>query len=435
LRNKLLENIEKSLAFYHFKYKDSIHAYYDIQLSIMFRERGGYALSFYFLKKAEKKAKELDQFNILEQIYQEYTQLALKDIEIDIEEILTRRRANLEKVKIQRRNTEAVAIITQQLKKSNFSREKASVIGLLEKTLKSIEESAEIFQSSEAKIQVFRVVSALLLQKEAYAQLVQYISATIKEFESANLFNADNHSDRLLMRLWLLNSLIKCSRFLEAEAQSEIFKKEMAMHHKQNYFAYLFNYINSNINVAKSLGKIKEADTLISEGLASKELCAVPEQELYLMCSLADQQFLLRQYPKALATIQAVRKLQGYRQVDEELRLYIEVFEMVLQLECKNSQIMPDRFSEIKKAYRQILKSEKHEATLLFMELLVKIGAALDRGKQPNISKLVSQLGTMVKEDDHGANSIINYNIYAQAKAADNDYYTLFLEHMQKLTQ
>ncbi|MBP6722181.1 MAG: hypothetical protein KA239_07660, partial [Bacteroidia bacterium] len=134
LRNKLLENIEKSLTFYHFKYKDSIHAYYDIQLAIMFRERGGYGLALYFLKKAEKKAKELDQFNILEVIYEEYTQLAVKDIEIDIEEVLERRKANLEKVKIQRRNTEAIAIITQQLKKSNFSREKSSVIDLLEKT-------------------------------------------------------------------------------------------------------------------------------------------------------------------------------------------------------------------------------------------------------------------------------------------------------------
>jgi translation elongation factor EF-1beta len=220
----------------------------------MFRERGGYALSFYFLKKAEKKAKELDQFNILEVIYEEYTQLAVKDIEIDIEEVLERRKANLEKVKIQRRNTEAIAIITQQLKKSNFSREKSSVIDLLEKTLKNVEASAEIFHSSEGKIQVFRVVGTLLLQKEAYGQLVQYVRLTISEFESGNLFNANNHSDRLLMRLWLVNALSKTAQFQEAEAELLVFAKEIVMHHKQNYFAYLFYYITcSSVNVFKCL--------------------------------------------------------------------------------------------------------------------------------------------------------------------------------------
>ena len=291
LRNKLLENIEKSLTFYHFKYKDSIHAYYDIQLSIMFRERGSYQLALYFLKKAEKKARELDQFNILEQIYQEYTQLALKDIEIDIEEVLLRRKSNLEKIKIQRRNTEAIAIITQQLKKSNFSKEKSSVIELLEKTQKSIEQSAEIFHSAEGRIQIFRAVSASLLQKEAYGQLVSYTQKTIGEFEAGNLFNNDNHAERLLMRLWLINGLFKTGRFAEAEVQLEAFEKEMTMYKRQNYNTYLFHYTNTRINVWKCLGKTKESGALITEALASKELRSEPEHELYLMRSLADQQF------------------------------------------------------------------------------------------------------------------------------------------------
>ena len=69
----------------------------------MLCERGNNRLALYFLKKAEKKATELDQFIILEQIYEEYTQLAIRDIEIDIETILEERRANSEKIKLHRR--------------------------------------------------------------------------------------------------------------------------------------------------------------------------------------------------------------------------------------------------------------------------------------------------------------------------------------------
>ncbi|MEM6803209.1 MAG: hypothetical protein AAF696_17515, partial [Bacteroidota bacterium] len=42
LRNKLLSNLEKSLLFYHFNYKNSIESYSNIQLYILMRDRGLY---------------------------------------------------------------------------------------------------------------------------------------------------------------------------------------------------------------------------------------------------------------------------------------------------------------------------------------------------------------------------------------------------------
>ncbi len=432
LRNKLLENIEKSLTFYHFKYKDSIHAYYDIQLAIMFRERGGYGLALYFLKKAEKKAKELDQFNILEVIYEEYTQLAVKDIEIDIEEVLERRKANLEKVKIQRRNTEAIAIITQQLKKSNFSREKSSVIDLLEKTLKNVEASAEIFHSAEGKIQVFRVVSALLVQKEAYGQLVDYVKTTIHTFESGNLFNSNNHSERLLMRLWLVIALFKKTRFIDAETELGTFEKEMVMHSRQNYHVYLFNFINIRINVLKCLGKTTESATLIHEAIGNKDLRSKPDQAFFLMRSLADQHFITREFPKALQVIQEAQKLEGYKSQADEVRMYCEVFELILRMECGNYFFIPDQYSEFKKNYRRLLKTEQYQHVSLFLEILVKINAALEKGKLPNLKKTLNELEAVCKEEELGGNSIINFAVYAEAKAKGIDYYQLQLERINK---
>lgn len=432
LRNKLLENIEKSLAFYHFKYKDSIHAYYDIQLCIMFRERGAYQLALYFLKKAEKKASELDQFNILEQIYQEYTQLALKDIEIDIEEILLRRKRNLEKVKIQRRNTEAIAILTQQLKKSNFAKEKSSVIELMEKTQRNIEESAEIFHSAEGKIQIFRMVSTLLLQKDAYDQLVAYTQNTIQEFEAGHLFNNDNHSERLMMRHWLVNALFKCGRFEAADAQLEIFETEMAMHRRQNYFAYLFYFVNSSVNVWKCLGKTAEATQLLTEALATKELKAESVQEVYLMISLADLQFIMGEYANALASIEATKKLAGYRLLHEDVQLFLDIFEMATHIEANDFDQVPVIYKNIKKSFRKSLKLSKHERTTLFLEILLKISAAVGKGKLPNLKQTLATLQSMFRDDEHSGNEIILYTVYAQAKATGTDYYKLLLDKVNK---
>jgi tetratricopeptide (TPR) repeat protein len=433
LRNKLLENIEKSLTFYHFKYKDSIHAYYDIQLSIMFRERGGYQLALYFLKKAEKKAKELDQFNILEQIYQEYTQLAMKDIEIDIEEILERRKSNLEKVKINRKNSEAIAMLTQHLKRSNFSREKASVIELMEKAKKNIEASAEIFHSTEGKIQIFRIVSALLLQKEAYDQLVAFAKTTIKELEDGNQFSNDNHGDRLFMRLWLANALYKTCKFAEAESQLEIFEKEMVMYRKQNYFTYLFHYTNARINVLKCLGRNDEAGKLIQEALEIRELRSEPEHEALLVRSLADFQFLKADYAAASKTITDLKKMAGYELFSQAAKMFLDVFEMVVKLETGDTAFAVNTYSAFKKNYRKLLKSELHERVTLFIELLLKVCAATEKGKAASLKGQLVKLQELIGENEHGSNEIILYDLFLVAKTGGRSYYDLFLQKMGRI--
>ena len=433
LRNKLLENIEKSLTFYHFKYKDSIHAYYDIQLSIMFRERGNYDLAQYFLKKAEKKAKELDQFNILEQIYHEYTQLAMKDIDIDIEEILDRRKANFEKVKINNRNSEAVAMLTQQLKRSNFSREKSSVLELLEKAKKNIEASADIFHSTEGKIQIFRIVSAILLQKEAYEQLASYAQSTIAELEGADQFNNDNHGDRLLMRLWLINALLKTWRFTEAEAQLEVFEKEMAMFRKQNFQTYFFHYTNARINTLKSLGKNEAAIVLIQEALGMREMRTEPEKEAFLTISLADSQFLHGEYKAAVGTIAALKGLAGYELLQTDIHMFVDVFEMVVRLEAGDAEFAINAYDAFKKNYRKSLKLDRHERVGLFVDLLIKVCTAQLKGKSASLKNQLPKLRELFAEGEHGTNEIIVYPIYLDAKLTGRSYYGLFLEKMSKL--
>ena len=431
LRNKLLENIEKSLVFYHFKYKDSIHAYYDIQLSIMFRERGHYRLSLYFLKKGEKKAKELDKFIIMEQIYEEYTQLALLDIEIDIESILEERQLNLDKIKIHRRNSQAIAIITQQLKKSNFSRGKASVLELLTKTKKRIERSADIFNSPEGKIQLFRTVSALLLQKEAFPQLVEYLRQTIHEFETEGLFNNDNHATRLLMRIWLANALYKVFKFKECLDELDVMEQEMKMFGRQNYFAYLFNFYSTKINVLKCLGKIDEAAALTQEALGKKEVTGQSINEVYLLRSLADQHFSNKQFTEALKVLSDIKTKDGFLHLDLAVQMYVDIFALILHFEAGNFTEIEQEMKALRKAYKSVLKEESQEKTERFLELLLRMSTAELEGKRVSIRSAYRQLEPLFEGNaGHGDNEIVMYGLYILSKVEKRGYYEIFVERM-----
>jgi hypothetical protein len=434
LRNKLVDNIEKSLVFYHFKYKDSIHAYYDIQLSIMFRERGNYKMALYFLKKAEKKAKALDQFNILEQIYEEYTRLAIKDIEIDIAGKLEERKENQNKVEILRKNTEAIALITQTLKSSNFSRNKASVIDLLNQTRESVEASAEIFNSSEGKVQIFRTVSALLLQKEAYGQLVEYLDETILDFETNKLFSNDTHATRLLMRIWLIISLFKVYRLERAATELVTLEKEMKMYSKQNYSTYLFNYYNIKINLLKAQGKLPEAAKLIREALAQKELRNRGDSHIFLLRSMADHQFNSQRYQDAVGTLARLKAESSYKKMDEEIRLFVEIFEMITHFEAGDTAHIQNNFKLFKRSFRQTLKSEEHAGTRKFIDILVRMNTSQAEDKNLSLKTALKSYKSLVSESEYGDNQIVMYDLYLQARLEERPYYELFLENIQAKT-
>jgi len=68
---------------------------------------------------------------------------------------------------------------------------------------------------------IFKTVSAILQQKAAYSELEAYVKETFTDFETHKIFNKDNHSTRLLMRIWRINSLWMLMRVKEAKQEIE----------------------------------------------------------------------------------------------------------------------------------------------------------------------------------------------------------------------
>lgn len=430
LRNKLLDNLEKSLVFYHFKYKDSIHAYYDIQLSILYRERGNYEVSHYWLRKAEKKAEAMDQFNILELIYGEYVNLALKDIKLNIDSVLERRKANFEKLKIHRKNTEVIAIITQKLKRSNFQRSAESVVDMLDALRKRLEETADIFHSGEGKLLIFRTVGTMLLQKKAFDQLVDYLVETIEDFEKHKLFTNDNHANRLMMRLWLVIGLYKQHKFSTSWEQMDILEEEMKMYSRQNYYTYLFNYYNMRIQLLKCLGREVDASLLVDEALKEKHITNKPGNKLYLLRSKADSCFNREQYNESIAILQEVMSMADFEDLDDEVKMYIGIFELVNRCEIEDYASVDTTMKEFRKTYRKVLKLEDQKGTNRFLEIVQRMADAGLNGRKVSWRQAYNSYMEMHVDTELGGNQIIQYDLFLRSKAEGVPYYQLFSEAM-----
>ncbi|TAE61490.1 MAG: hypothetical protein EAZ89_00530, partial [Bacteroidetes bacterium] len=204
LRNKLMSNLEKSLLFYHFNYKNAIEAYSNLQLALLFRERGLYRETYFYLRKAEKVAGEHEQFTLLEVVYDEMVKLAVY-YDVDIEQVIALRRQNLSKMEVLRSHSEVLGTITRQLSRRNYARSKKSqsVIETLETIRTQLEEHQELFHSSSGKMLIIKTVASLLIQKSAYSELSEYARQALIDFEQTR----ETHPTRLMLRIWRINSL------------------------------------------------------------------------------------------------------------------------------------------------------------------------------------------------------------------------------------
>ncbi len=435
LRNKLLSNIEKSLLFYHFNYKNSLESFSNIQLSILFRERGLYREAYHNLKKAERVAIAHDQFNVLEVIYDEMVQLATTTkFEVDIESVLERRRENLQKIDILRANSEVLGMVTQQLMKRNYSRSKKSqsVIDSLENIKDMLEEHKNIFHSASGKIMVMKAVVSILIQKSAYRELEQYVKETFEDFERNNLFTKENHKVRLLMRIWRINALQKLLELNEASKDIELLKEEVKMFKKQNFNEFAFYYYTSSVYTLKLLGRLDKAGQTLDEAFSYKEILQNDISELYLLISLADQYFSESCYDRAKETLEKIISHSGFNVLDEELRFYIHIFEIVNAYEAKDFELADTRYRLLRKQFRYLLKDEFYAKAKRFIDLVMRMNTAAIEGKRVFLKAAYKNFVNEFQGSEIGDNQVIIYETYLKSKLEEKSYYDLLVDEVSR---
>jgi tetratricopeptide (TPR) repeat protein len=435
LRNKLMSNLEKSLLFYHFNYKNTIESYSYIQLATLFKERGIYREAYHYLKKAEKVATAYDQFNILEVIHDEMVQLASRDVDVDIQDILQKRRENLRKIEIQRSSSEVLGVILQEIRKLNFTRGKQSesVIEMLEKTKRDLEEHQDIFQSASGKEAIYKAVSTILLKKGAYRELEKYIVTAQKEFEENKFFDRNNHSTRILMRVWRINSLAKLLELSQVKKELPLLWKELKMFSKQNFNEYVVYYFRSKILNETFLGNLDEAAKAVEKAAATRPITHNPINELYLLISQADLYFNQELFAKAFEALRKTLSHKKFNTLDEGVQFYLHIFELVNSYEAKNYGYTESRYKSFKKKFKRMLKDEYYAKAAKFVELLMRMNTAALEGKRVNLKSAYKNFVTDFPESEIGDTSAIMYEVYLRSKLEDKSYYEAFREEISRL--
>lgn len=430
LRNKLLSSLEKSLLFYHFNYKNAIEAYSYIQLALLMAERGLHREAYYGLKKAEKAALAQEQFNVLEIVYDHMVQLA-QHCEVDIAAVIERRKANRRKLEVLRANREILGMLSSELSRRNYARSKRShnVIETLESIRQQLEEHEEVFNSVEGRTMVMKTVVSILIQKSAYAELADYARQTFEAFEANGFFNRDNHALRLRLRVYRINALQKLLRLHEADAEISAFYDDLRAYQRQNYQEFAFHYYSTRVFTLKHQNALTQADALLREALAQEDILIEDPYQVYLLISQAELHFLGESYEDALATLHQIVAHPSFAMLDEELQLYIRVFELVNQYEAEDYAAAQATYKALRQQYRHLLRDEFYASVRRFTEVVMRLVAAAVEGRGVHLRATHRNFLRDFGPSEIGSNQIILYEVYLQSKVEGESYYRL----LQKL--
>jgi hypothetical protein len=415
LRNRLMDEINKSLLTLHYNESDVNSILYNIILSRLFQQRNNFKMSYFFLRKAEKKAVDLNLPEFQDIIYSDLIKISTETLEIDPETYIQKRKENRAVLNQLNEIDDVLAVLVYRIKVSqNFNQKNYNVVNLLSTTLKQYANKETTRNNPVLKMKIYQAVSRILLQQHDYIELEKYLSITLKEFTSDKLFNKNNHEVKLQMLTYFANALFKNRKFDESLSIGEKLKSALNEFDGILKERYIFYYYNSQVNNYSVLNKHK-AIQVLEEAVNDKSVHKNKFNVMFLNLQMALQYFDLKEFKLGLKSIIKIKQEDNFKVFDEALQLKILVFEMMVRFELEDFDFIESLLTKIKRDYRDLLNEESYLRQKLMTEILGKIIYA-NAQKIGAIKKKINELIDSSGDTEAGDLDLVNYNIWIREK-------------------
>ena len=184
LKNRLLTDLNKSLLLQHLNTEEDLSILQNLLLSRLFRQKQKNKVAEVYLKKAEKKAEQIEAYELLNLIYNELIKLSHDMISIDVEDYIEKKKTNNERLRRIHEIDDVLAAVMFRIRSAkNYSRNNAAIIDLLEKTVNEYTQTENLEISAKLRIKIPQAVSRVLLQKHDYIALEEYLLHMLEVFK------------------------------------------------------------------------------------------------------------------------------------------------------------------------------------------------------------------------------------------------------------
>ena len=416
LKNRLFDDIGKSLSLHYFDSTEYNIILNSILLSRLFQSKGQAPTAYYYLNKAFRKANENEQLEWLDIIYGEFIKLSHETLEINPEEYIQKRKDNRSKLTIIQEIDDILAALIYRIKVSqNFAKQNTEILSLLQKTVNDFAKSKDVKNSPVLRFKIYQSVSRILLQQQDYKSLEKYLLKTYSEFTREKLFNKNNHDTKLQMLTYLINSLFYNKKIDLSLEYVDRLKSAMGEYNKLLFDKYLFYYYNSLV-INYTVKNIDKAIEILHEAKDNSSIKKLPIYSVFVYLNLAVLNFDKRNFKESLKNLVKPMMQDAFQHLDEAWHLKLAVFELMIRFELEDLDYLETKINRVKKDFGPLIKKAEYNRQKQMIFIIEKMMGSDGLKKDKQLMKQINQLLNGIMENSSSEADIINYGDWLRSK-------------------
>lgn len=414
LKNRLIEDIGKSLLSQHYKDNDINTIVNYILLARLFFKKGQFKICNYYLIKAERKASEKEYIEWLDIIYTDFIKLSHETLEINPEEYIKKRKLNRAKLIKLQEIDDILAMLIYRIKTSqNYSSKNTKITELLQKTITDFSKSKDVKKSPVLRFKIYDSVSRILLQQQNFIALEKYLIKTYNEFTKEKLFNEQNHNTKLQLLTYLTNCLFKNHKNDLSLIYAEQLKNAMQEYNGILKDKYLFFYYNSLV-INYSVKNIDKAIEILHEAKNNETVKKLPMYNVFVYLNLSVLYFGKGLFKDAIRNLVKPLLEDAYSNLDEVFRLKLSIFELMIRFELNDFDYLERKIERLKKEYKHLLKIQEYKLQVQMIELIKKMNTSNNLKKDDSLVKLAKSI--LNNQESEQETNIVNYSKWIKNK-------------------
>ncbi len=406
LKNRLLNEVNKSLLLLHYNKSEQAEVLNCIVLSKLFSEKTKYKLAYNYLTQAETKAIKHELFDLLDLIYSELIKLSQESVEFNPLEYIEKRKLNHKNLYIIQEIDDLLAALIYRIKISqNYSSHNYQFTELLNKTIHEFIDNKEVQKSPKLQFKIYHSISRILLQHRDYKSLEEYLKLSFKKFSDTGLFNKSNHDTKLQMLTYLINSLFKNSKIEESLQVTQQLHAAMKEYDNLLYNKFLFYYYNSLV-INYQVSDKKKAIEVLLEVKFNPEIQRLPFYAIFTHLNLAVLYFDTKNFKEARKNISKLKLTDHFKNMDKVFQFKVFIFELLTIFEIQDIDLFDYQLHIIQKDYKELLEKETYAREKLVIEILNNFE------NKAYLKDAILRFNTFPSSDS----DIINYNDWLSQK-------------------
>jgi hypothetical protein len=432
LKNRLTEDVQRSLLMHHYNLDGKINTINQIILARIYSYKGGYKQSFNFLKRAEKKAEEGSFYDLLNIIYDEILVLCKSFHGINPDEYIDKQESNSKRLQKILRTNALIASLNYQLRQTNFSGKDANVLQTISRINRKLNIGKDVTNLADTQFQIHECVKNALLFKKDFASLEEYLSNSFKQFSNQKLFTKDNYDKKIVLLIWLVNTCYKNRHFKQMNPYLNELNKSLNEFNKLFFDKYIWAYNQGRMLYYVGTNEISNAINLLEEYKLKGKQIDVMNYDVNVYFNLSTCYFFESNLKKANENIGHLLKKNIYTKLSAEMRLAVDIVDLILQIELNEDIYAEHKLNEIKRVFKSKLNQSSFEKEKEFLKIIpffiFEKNVHWNKTKQAKIDEFMKKYYKL----EPGSNEAIHYTLWIQSKLKNENYYSLLLNELSK---